>query len=815
MDKASPAPNLKRPNENVKIHNESPSKKRRKDVDSNRKETASQNQRDSKKKVRLSTELFQDNCEISYSQIHELLRYAALGKCASAAQSSWCQIHNQKHLSGIVVILLRDVSQLHFHRFYLQFAFLRSTFRHRFSLPPPCSNIVSSLMGISQIVTADSRGKETCGKSAPSSVSALDENTPVTSSGVDQQINPIIQKYGNKKQGLTKYLLSAEEMKKQNFPFLGCPFCVNYVSTECSGPVTDSSPLFGLDCEMCLTAKGKELTRVSLVNADGRCIMDELVKPKNPILNYLTRFSGITSKILQPVRTRLQDIQARIKDLLPPDAVLVGHSLNNDIRALEMIHPNVIDTSLLYPRDCGGRYRLKFLAEAVLGQAIQCENKDGHDPAEDARAALELAQYMIAHGPRKVAELNLDLCLKQSVPINGMVQKATNIELHPPQDAAALKTTRNGMSKEPKILSSVSAADDPSLLEIMHLNGQQSVFLSGRAEAKGFPSSDFSKHFLCNSNKEVIHQAKEEIPVSAISIVQFSTDAGSVESTLMQQVHAKMRTQFAEMSMVYAGPFNDIFSLRYVKDVFEMCGPILSLLPVTGTQQPFVCIQYELLEAAQLAVEILDGACIEGSLIKVQRPINEATLDYDSIIRELDRDIETESIVYVSGIKKSETKEDLQLRFRRFKGLEHIFLPKDSASGKNRKYCFLKFNNYTSALVALTALNEPFDEDLKARKALSPKHFFDWTLHQQMTQQMTHNKEHSPEGNPEQEHFYSEQELRDKIKKLDKSVKRLCKTLRSNTLCLVLLPGINSSHGSYSGLGLMGVTAEEKSGSFR
>ncbi|XP_069066377.1 RNA exonuclease 5 isoform X2 [Pleurodeles waltl] len=669
-------------------------------------------------------------------------------------------------------------------------------------------------MGISQIVTADSRGKQMSGEDVPSSeqgVSALGENTPVTSNTAEQQINPISRKYGNKKHGLTRYLLSTEEMKKEDFPFLGAPDCVNYVSTECSGPVTDRSPLFGLDCEMCLTEKGKELTRVSLVSANGCCIMDELVKPNNRILNYLTRFSGITRKILLPVRTRLKDIQVRIKDLLPPDAVLVGHSLNNDLRALEMIHLNVIDTSLLYPRDCGGRYRLKFLADAVLGQAIQCENQDGHDPTEDARATLELAQYMICHGPRKVAELNLDQCLKQSVKMNGMIQKSTNIELNPPKDAAILKTTRNGMSKDSESLSSVSTVDEPSLLEIMHSNGQQSLFLSGAEEAKDSPFSDFSKHFLCTSDKEVLQQAREEVPVYTMSIVQFSTGAGNIEGSLMQQVHAKMRTQFAEMTMVYAGPFNDLFSLQYVKEIFETCGPIQSLCMVTGTQQPFVCIQYEILEAAQLAVEILDGACIEGSLIKVQRPIRETTLDYDSIIRELDRDIETETIVYVSGIKKSETKEDLQLRFSHFEGLEHIFLPRDSTSRKNRKYCFLKFVNYTSALIALTALNEPFNEDLKARKALSPRHLFDWALHQQVT----HSDENSSEGNQEHETSYSEQELRDKMRKLDKSVKRLCKSLHRNTLCLVLLPGINSSHGSYSGLGLMGVTAEEKSGSFR
>ncbi|MEQ2211872.1 RNA exonuclease 5 [Xenoophorus captivus] len=70
--------------------------------------------------------------------------------------------------------------------------------------------------------------------------------------------------------------------------------------------------------------------------------------------------------MLRPITTTLRDVQAKIRMLLPDNAVLVGHSLNNDLVALKLIHQHVIDTSLLYRREFGQKFKLKVLAEAVL-----------------------------------------------------------------------------------------------------------------------------------------------------------------------------------------------------------------------------------------------------------------------------------------------------------------------------------------------------------------------------------------------------------------------------------------------------------------
>lgn len=53
-------------------------------------------------------------------------------------------------------------------------------------------------------------------------------------------------------------------------------------------PINEQS-VYALDCEMCYTTQGLELTRVTIIDEDCKVIYETLVKPQNSIIDYNTR----------------------------------------------------------------------------------------------------------------------------------------------------------------------------------------------------------------------------------------------------------------------------------------------------------------------------------------------------------------------------------------------------------------------------------------------------------------------------------------------------------------------------------------------
>ncbi|KAK9376322.1 uncharacterized protein V1513DRAFT_439991 [Lipomyces chichibuensis] len=157
--------------------------------------------------------------------------------------------------------------------------------------------------------------------------------------------------------------------------------------------------VYGLDCEMCLTTHGSALARVTVVNWNREVVMDELVLPDNTITDYLTQYSGITAKMLENVSTTLSDVQKQLTSFIYSGDILVGHSLENDLKALKLRHPAVIDTSVIYHHSRGlpSKPSLKWLAQKFLKKEIQ-QLKNGHDSAEDARTCIDLVKLKIEKG---------------------------------------------------------------------------------------------------------------------------------------------------------------------------------------------------------------------------------------------------------------------------------------------------------------------------------------------------------------------------------------------------------------------------------
>jgi RNA exonuclease 1 len=115
-------------------------------------------------------------------------------------------------------------------------------------------------------------------------------------------------------------------------------------------------------------------------------------------------WSGITEEALAPINTTLAEVQDRLLKLLsPPSAptpILLGHSLESDLKALKLCHPFCIDTAIVYhhPRGRPLKPGLAWLTKKWCGREIQTRGEGGHDPEEDARACLDLLKKKIENG---------------------------------------------------------------------------------------------------------------------------------------------------------------------------------------------------------------------------------------------------------------------------------------------------------------------------------------------------------------------------------------------------------------------------------
>lgn len=347
-----------------------------------------------------------DRIPLTLTDIQYVLLHSLLGNLNLTQPPRWYVLDKCSHIKQTTCLVLEGISIQHWEKLQSKFVNTKNIFSDFVEVLTP-SVYEGSLVQELALVPLSESEKESLMQKYGSMNLALEARKDlmvmmraVFPVGYDKQAS--FDFNSEDKFPRTQLMLSAWQLIEESYPVplkgkLKSAYS-DYVMTKDEYlPVTDKSPMFGLDCEMCITNAGSELTRVSVVDENHKTIYDTLVKPYNDITDYLTKFSGITKTLLNNVTKRLEDVHRDIKELLPPDAILVGQSLNLDLHALKMMHPYVIDTSIIY-NFAGERNRkpkLKILAKEFLQLDIQ-SGKKGHCPVEDSLAALKLVQLKLS-----------------------------------------------------------------------------------------------------------------------------------------------------------------------------------------------------------------------------------------------------------------------------------------------------------------------------------------------------------------------------------------------------------------------------------
>lgn len=245
----------------------------------------------------------------------------------------------------------------------------------------------------------------------------------------------------------------------------------------------EGSHIFALDCEMCMSEDGLVLTRCSIVDFQGLLIYDEFVKPAVPIIDYLTKYSGITPEKLENVKTTLIDVQKDILRMVSADDILIGHSLQSDLNVLKLRHPKIVDTALIYEHKAGPPFKpsLRYLASEYLHIDIQKDTGLGHDSYEDAKACMELTKLKISNGLAFGMGINTEN-LFHRLARNGIKSMILNDSA--PKQSSILK----GDSNEIK----VRCSDDDKIIDTICENINDYNFFVGRLREMEF-ARDFTR----------------------------------------------------------------------------------------------------------------------------------------------------------------------------------------------------------------------------------------------------------------------------------------------------------------------------------
>ncbi|VDK37966.1 unnamed protein product [Taenia asiatica] len=245
------------------------------------------------------------------------------------------------------------------------------------------------------------------------------------------------------------------------------------------------------------------------------------------------------------------------------------------------------------------------------------------------------------------------------------------------------------------------------------------VFNGPGAEKRDIP---FVLRKLEGSQQDAIERAKKYAMEQNVKIVLLKQ---TQQSQSLQMNAARRNQTLALLNRIYIGSIAYDIKEEMIKQAFLPFGPVknvsMSWDPVTQKHKGFAFVEFEYPEAAQLAIEQMNGSNFGGRLLKVGRPSN--LPDAAPFMAELIHDYKLQSRIYVSGVHLDLSDSDIALVFEAFGKITMCRLaPDPHRPGFHRGFGYVEFESEQAATAAVMSMNR-FDlggQLLRVTKAISP-----------------------------------------------------------------------------------------------
>jgi len=229
---------------------------------------------------------------------------------------------------------------------------------------------------------------------------------------------------------------------------------------------------------------------------------------------------------------------------------------------------------------------------------------------------------------------------------------------------------------------------------------------------------------LTPEQADAVARAKRYAMEQSIKMVLMKQTLAHQQQVKNQAKSLQRHQALVLMCRVYVGSIS--FELREdtVRQSFQPFGPIKSITmswdPITQKHKGFAFVEYELPEAAQLALEQMNGVVIGGRNIKVGRPSNMPQAQ--PVIDEIMEESRHYNRIYIASVHPDLTEEDIKSVFEAFGKIKMCHLAQGPAPGKHRGYGFIEYETTQSAHDAIASMNL-FDlggQHLRVGRAVTP-----------------------------------------------------------------------------------------------